>query len=66
MDAKEVVSILLNEYNIEVGGGLGELAGKVWRVGLMGYNSRPDVVLTLLAAFENALRKVGYIQSSRF
>lgn len=63
MDGKEVVSILLNEYNIEVGGGLGELAGKVWRVGLMGYNSRPDVVLTLLAAFEKALKKVGYLQS---
>ncbi|EME32395.1 Serine--pyruvate aminotransferase [Galdieria sulphuraria] len=66
VDGKEVISILLNEYNIEVGGGLGELAGKVWRVGLMGYNSRPDVVLTLLAAFENALRKVGYIKSNRF
>jgi alanine-glyoxylate transaminase/serine-glyoxylate transaminase/serine-pyruvate transaminase len=63
VDGKEVVSILLNEYNIEVGGGLGELAGKVWRVGLMGYNSRPDVVLTLLAAFEKALKKVGYLQS---
>jgi len=51
----EVRSRLLNEYNIEIGGGLGELSGKVWRIGLMGYSSRPENVLLLLAALEKLL-----------
>jgi alanine-glyoxylate transaminase/serine-glyoxylate transaminase/serine-pyruvate transaminase len=41
---------LLREFNIEIGGGFGKLAGKVWRIGLMGYSSRPENVLTLLGA----------------
>src|SRR5207248_3321915 len=36
---------LLNEFNIEIGSGLGEFKGKAWRIGLMGYNSRPGVVV---------------------
>jgi alanine-glyoxylate transaminase/serine-glyoxylate transaminase/serine-pyruvate transaminase len=51
----QVRSRLLKEYNIEIGGGLGELKGKVWRVGLMGYSSRPENVLLLLAALERLL-----------
>jgi alanine-glyoxylate transaminase/serine-glyoxylate transaminase/serine-pyruvate transaminase len=43
---------LLNEYNIEISGGLGELAGKVWRIGLMGYSSRKENILLLLAALK--------------
>ena len=39
---------LLNEFNIEIGGGLGPMKGKVWRVGLMGYNSQPANVVYLL------------------
>ncbi len=46
---------LLKEYNIEIGGGLGELKGKVWRVGLMGFSSRPENVLLLLAALKEIL-----------
>lgn len=46
---------LLQEYNIEVGGGLGELKGKILRIGLMGYSSRPENVLTLLAALQRLL-----------
>ena len=41
---------LLEEYNIEVGGGLGDFAGKVWRIGLMGNSSTPNHVDMLLAA----------------
>jgi len=41
---------LLNEYGIEVGAGLGALAGKVWRIGLMGENARGAAVTRLLAA----------------
>ena len=53
VDAKAVQEELLQKYNIEIAGGLGELAGKVWRVGLMGFNSRRENVTLLL----NALRK---------
>ena len=55
VDEPQVRSRLLNEYNIEIGGGLGELKGKVWRIGLMGYSSRPENVLLLLAALEKIL-----------
>jgi alanine-glyoxylate transaminase/serine-glyoxylate transaminase/serine-pyruvate transaminase len=47
---------LLAEYGIEIGGGLGPLSGKVWRIGLMGESSRQEHVLALLAAFEQILR----------
>ncbi|HWQ84629.1 MAG TPA: alanine--glyoxylate aminotransferase family protein [Anaerolineales bacterium] len=55
VDDLQIRSRLLNEYNIEIGGGLGELKGKVWRVGLMGYASRPENVLLLLAALKTLL-----------
>ncbi|HZD57037.1 MAG TPA: alanine--glyoxylate aminotransferase family protein [Anaerolineales bacterium] len=48
---------LLNEYNIEISGGLGELKGKVWRIGLMGYSSRPENVILFLSALERLLYK---------
>jgi alanine-glyoxylate transaminase/serine-glyoxylate transaminase/serine-pyruvate transaminase len=57
VDGKAVAKQLLNEHNIEIGGGLGELAGKVWRVGLMGFNSRPESVDQLLAALRQVLPK---------
>jgi alanine-glyoxylate transaminase/serine-glyoxylate transaminase/serine-pyruvate transaminase len=57
VDGKAIARQLLNEYNIEVGGGLGELAGKVWRVGLMGFNSRPESVDQLVAALRQVLQK---------
>jgi alanine-glyoxylate transaminase / serine-glyoxylate transaminase / serine-pyruvate transaminase len=46
---------LLAEFGIEIGGGLGEFKGKAWRIGLMGYNSRPGVVLLALGALEQCL-----------
>jgi alanine-glyoxylate transaminase/serine-glyoxylate transaminase/serine-pyruvate transaminase len=46
---------LLERYGIEIAGGFGPLAGKVWRIGLMGYSSRRENVLTLLAALEELL-----------
>jgi alanine-glyoxylate transaminase/serine-glyoxylate transaminase/serine-pyruvate transaminase len=57
VDGKAIARKLLNEYNIEIGGGLGELAGKVWRVGLMGFNSRKESVDQLLAALQQVLSK---------
>ncbi len=50
---------LLNEFGIEIGGGLGEFKGKAWRIGLMGHNSRPDVVLLFLGALEQCLMSQG-------
>ncbi|PIG90887.1 alanine--glyoxylate aminotransferase family protein [Gloeocapsopsis sp. IPPAS B-1203] len=55
VDGKAVARQLLNDYNIEIGGGLGELAGKVWRVGLMGFNSRKESVDPLLSALRQVL-----------
>ncbi len=46
---------LLNDYHLEIGAGLGELAGKVWRIGLMGYSSRPENVRLCLSALEAGL-----------
>jgi len=51
---------LLDEYNLEIGGGLGTLKGKIWRVGLMGYSSSETNVLYFLMALEQALRAQGY------
>jgi alanine-glyoxylate transaminase/serine-glyoxylate transaminase/serine-pyruvate transaminase len=50
---------LLSEFGIEIGGGLGEYRGKVWRIGLMGYSSRPNNVLLVLAALEQCLAAQG-------
>lgn len=55
-DDAKVRSRLLQEYNIEIGGGLGKLKGKIWRIGLMGYNSTPQTVRTFLVALEALLR----------
>ncbi len=46
---------LLDEYNIEIAGGFGQLAGQVWRIGLMGYSSRRENVALLLAALRQIL-----------
>ena len=51
---------LLNDYNIEIGGGLGELRGRVWRIGLMGDSAREINVFALLSALEMILTGQGY------
>ena len=55
VDGKAFTSHLLNTHGIEVGGGLGVLAGKIWRIGLMGFNSTPENVDRLLNLFETEL-----------
>src|SRR5688572_19654621 len=52
---------LLSGFNLEVGAGLGPLAGKIWRVGLMGASSTPQTLLQFLAALESALALQGYL-----
>ncbi len=55
VDEAALRSRLLNEYNLEIGAGLGPLAGKVWRIGLMGYTCRSENVLFCLAALDAVL-----------
>jgi alanine-glyoxylate transaminase/serine-glyoxylate transaminase/serine-pyruvate transaminase len=50
---------LLTEFGIEFGGGLGDFKGKVWRIGLMGFNSRANCVYQALGALEQCLLSVG-------
>ena len=56
VDDLQVRKRLLEEYNIEVAGGFGELKGVVWRVGFMGYSSRQENVRLLLKALEELVR----------
>lgn len=51
---------LLENYNIEIGAGLGPLRGKIWRIGLMGESSTRSNVLLALSALEEILQKQGY------
>ncbi len=60
VDDAAVRSTLLQDYNLEIGAGLGALAGKTWRIGLMGYASRERNVVFCLNALEAALKQEGY------
>ncbi|MBU2919377.1 alanine--glyoxylate aminotransferase family protein [Psychrosphaera sp. F3M07] len=57
VDDTAVRSYLLNEFNLEIGAGLGAFAGKAWRIGLMGYSAKSENVLLCLAALKQALNK---------
>ena len=60
VDEAAVRRTLLTTFNLEVGAGLGPLAGKIWRVGLMGASSTPQTLLQFLAALESALATSGH------
>jgi len=55
VDDAAVRTALLNRYNLEIGAGLGALAGKIWRIGLMGHSARAKNVLFALSAIEAVL-----------
>lgn len=55
LDDATIRTRLLTEHNIEIGAGLGAMAGKIWRIGLMGQNADKDVVRRLLAALAKVL-----------
>ncbi len=55
VNAKEVTTRLIDEHNLELGGGLGDLAGQVWRIGLMGYNAKKKNVDTFLSALKQVM-----------
>jgi alanine-glyoxylate transaminase/serine-glyoxylate transaminase/serine-pyruvate transaminase len=59
VDEAQVRSRLLTEFNLEIGAGLGALAGKVWRIGLMGHSSRAENIFLCLAALEAVLGEMG-------
>lgn len=59
VDDAGVRSALLNDYNLEIGAGLGSLAGKVWRIGLMGFASNKKNVLFCLSSLANVLDGMG-------
>lgn len=59
IDEAEVRSRLLNDFNLEIGAGLGALAGKVWRIGLMGHSSRAENIFLCLSSLEAVLNDMG-------
>ncbi|MDN5348240.1 MAG: alanine-glyoxylate transaminase / serine-glyoxylate transaminase / serine-pyruvate transaminase [Clostridia bacterium] len=56
----EVRRRLLEQYGLEIGGGLGEFKGKVWRIGLMGYTCQKKNVMLCLGALEDVLAQLGF------
>lgn len=60
IDDAEVRGRLLRSHGIEIGAGLGDFAGRVWRIGLMGESSKQENIITLLSALEKILPEVGY------
>ena len=60
VDEPSVRAHLLDHYNVEIGAGLGPLAGQIWRMGLMGASSAPRLVVLLVGALERALAVQGY------
>jgi len=60
IDDLRVRQRLLNEFGIEIAGGLGSLKGQIWRIGLMGYSSRAENVILFLSALEKLLVEEGF------
>ncbi len=60
VNGERVRGALLKHFNIEIGTSFGPLQGKVWRIGAMGYNARPDCVLNTLGALETVLAAEGH------
>lgn len=60
VNGDKVRGALLHDFNIEIGTSFGQLHGKIWRIGAMGYNARPDCVLNTLAALEIVLAAEGH------
>ncbi len=59
VDEAAVRAILLSDYSLEIGAGLGAMAGKVWRIGLMGHASNPRNVRLCLAALDDVLGRLN-------
>ncbi|BDA46134.1 Serine-pyruvate aminotransferase, mitochondrial [Coccomyxa sp. Obi] len=59
VDWAALVKNAMDTYSVEIAGGLGPTVGRVWRVGIMGYNAQPQNIELVLAAFRDGLRKQG-------
>ena len=66
VDGNSFRNHLLRNFGIEIGNGLGELSNKVWRIGLMGFNSSEENVDRLLNLFDTELKKFSIFDSSAF
>ena len=64
LDDARARAALRDHHNIEIGGGMGPLKGKLWRVGLMGYGARQEFVLELLGALELMLATHGHAHTA--
>jgi alanine-glyoxylate transaminase / serine-glyoxylate transaminase / serine-pyruvate transaminase len=62
VDWAAVVKNAMDKYSCEIAGGLGPSAGKVWRIGLMGYNATPANVELVLSAFKDGLKQQGFLK----
>ena len=60
VDGERVRMRMRTDFEIEIGGAFGQLAGRIWRIGTMGVNARKHAVLTTLAALEAVLRQEGF------
>ena len=56
----QVRAELINEFGIEISGGLGPYAGKMWRIGVMGHSARKESIIALLSALESILGRHDY------
>ena len=59
VDWAAVVKHAMDTYSLEIAGGLGPTAGMVWRVGIMGFNAKPQNVDLVLTAFQDGLKRQG-------
>merc|ERR1712203_116730 len=55
IDGMKVIVKMREDFQIEIGGALGSLKGKAWRIGLMGYNSRKEVVRQVVSALKECI-----------
>eukprot|EP00887_Chlorella_sp_A99_P003976 scaffold11.g3976.t1 len=62
VDWAALVKNAMDTYSVEIAGGLGPTIGKVWRVGVMGYNAQPANVELVIAAFRDGLAKQGFLK----
>ena len=60
VDGEAIRHSMLHDFNIEIGTSFGPLQGKIWRIGTMGYNARPDAVYHTLQSLETVLRRAGH------
>ena len=60
VDAEAIRGQLLAPYRIDIGGGLGDLRGRVWRVGMLGHSAQPTFLLALVQLLEILLEEAGH------